>query len=94
MTKITAKPMPTAVSIFLLTPMKGQMPKNWTRMKLLTRMAPREMESSFVISIAYLPSLLAALSWAHCIRAMRQPNVRKPPTGRAIISAPYSAGKI
>ena len=35
MTKMTANPMPTAVSIFLDTPMKGQMPRNWTRMKLL-----------------------------------------------------------
>ena len=30
----------------------------------------------------------------YCIRAMRQPSVRKPPTGRASILAAYSAGKI
>ncbi len=29
MTKVTATPMPMAVSIFLDTPRKGQMPRNW-----------------------------------------------------------------
>ena len=46
MTKITASPMPEAVSIFLETPMKGQMPRNWATIKLLTRMAPRAMVKS------------------------------------------------
>ena len=43
MTKVTATPMPRAVSVFLDTPMKGQMPRNFTKMKLLVRMAPRAM---------------------------------------------------
>ena len=92
MTKITAKPMPTAVSIFLDTPMKGQMPRNWARMKLLIRIAPRAMSNNVVHSIGYFPPL--TLRWMYCIRAMRQPSVRKPPTGRASILAAYSAGKI
>ena len=44
MTKVTATPMPRAVSVFLDTPMKGQMPKNFTKMKLLVRMAPKAMD--------------------------------------------------
>ena len=32
MTKITAMPMPTAVSVFLDTPKNEQQPRNWTRM--------------------------------------------------------------
>ena len=40
MTKVTAMPMPTAVSTFLETPRKGQMPRNWEKMKLFARMAP------------------------------------------------------
>ena len=31
-TKITAMPMPTAVSVFLDTPKNEQQPRNWTRM--------------------------------------------------------------
>jgi hypothetical protein len=38
-TNITAKPMPKAVSVFLLTPKKGQMPKNWLNMKLFMNIA-------------------------------------------------------
>ena len=37
MTKITAKPIPTAESTFLDTPIKGHKPRNWVRMKLLTK---------------------------------------------------------
>ena len=49
MTKVTAMPMPTAVSTFLETPRKGQQPRNWEKMKLFTRMAPRVMERRLVI---------------------------------------------
>lgn len=38
-TKITAMPIPSAVSTFLETPKKGQMPKNLVRTKLFTKMA-------------------------------------------------------
>ena len=57
MTKITAKPMPAAVSIFLDTPMKGQMPRNWEKMKLLMRIAPKAMLNKVVHSIGYFPPL-------------------------------------
>ena len=71
-----------AVSIFLDTPRKGQMPRNWAKMKLLVRIAPREMASKVVTLIAYLASFFfSLLARAHCITAMRQPSVRKPPTG-------------
>jgi hypothetical protein len=40
MTKTTAIPIPIAVSIFLETPKKGQMPRNRLRTKLFTRTAP------------------------------------------------------
>ena len=39
MTKVTARPMPSAVSERLETPMKGQMPMNLTRMKFSARIA-------------------------------------------------------
>ena len=48
-TKVTAMPMPSAVSTFLDTPMKGQMPRNWDRTKLLTRIAAKAMASRLVI---------------------------------------------
>ena len=35
MTKMTATPMPSAVSNFLETPIKGQIPRNFTRMNRL-----------------------------------------------------------
>ena len=50
-TKVTAMPMPNAVSSFLETPRKGQQPRNWEKMKLLVRIAPREMASKDVILI-------------------------------------------
>ena len=49
MTKVTAKPMPTAVSTFLETPRKGQMPRNWEKMKLFARMAASVIASSLEI---------------------------------------------
>jgi hypothetical protein len=44
-TKMTATLMPVAVLILLEQPRKGQMPKNWEKMKLFTKIAPREMET-------------------------------------------------
>ena len=38
-TKVTAAPMPSDVSIFLLTPRNGQMPRNCESTMLLTNMA-------------------------------------------------------
>ena len=39
-TKITAVPMPAAVSTFLETPRNGQSPKNWLSTTLLTSAEP------------------------------------------------------
>ena len=47
----TARPMPMAVSLFLETPRNGQIPRNCAKMKLLVRIAPREMASKDVILI-------------------------------------------
>ena len=49
MTKVTAMPMPTAVSTFLDTPRKGQMPRNWEKMKLFAKIAPSVIARSFEI---------------------------------------------
>ena len=40
MTKVTAMPMPRAVSNFFDTPRKGQMPRNLFMTKLFTRSEP------------------------------------------------------
>jgi hypothetical protein len=37
MTKVTAKPIPIADSVFLETPINGHSPRNWVRMKLLIK---------------------------------------------------------
>ena len=56
MTKVTAMPMPTAVSTFLDTPRKGQMPKNWEKIKLLDKIAPSEIASRLkIVSIICSP---------------------------------------
>jgi hypothetical protein len=39
MTKVTAPVIPRPVEIFLETPRKGQIPKNWLNTMLLTNMA-------------------------------------------------------
>ena len=49
MTKMTAIPMPMAVSVFFDTPRKGQMPRNLARTKLLTNTALIIRRSSFPI---------------------------------------------
>ena len=49
MTKVTAIPMPTAVSTFLDTPRKGQIPKNWEKIKLFAKMAPSVIARRFEI---------------------------------------------
>ena len=77
------------------TPRKGQMPRNWEKIKLLVRIAPREMASRVVTDIAYLASFFfSLLARAHCIAAMRAPRVRKPPTGRVSSLMPNSSGKM
>ena len=89
MTKVTAAPMPTAVSIFLETPKNGQIPRNWEKIKLLVRIAPSAMASSFVTLILYFASFssalaaffFSALASAHCMAAISAPRHRKPPTG-------------
>lgn len=43
-TKATDAPIPKAVEIFLDTPRKGQMPRNWLRMILLTNIAPMKIK--------------------------------------------------
>ena len=63
MTKITAPPIPAAVSIFLDTPKKGQSPRNWLSTTLFTRAAPIPMiRSSFMLS-----RLLSLCTW-YCRR--------------------------
>src|SRR5690606_38709890 len=58
MTKATAMPMPTEVSMRLDTPRKGQMPRNLLRTKLLKKIAPKKIINS---SIACL-----TLPLGHC----------------------------
>ena len=36
-TKMTAAPIPNAVEVFLEVPKKGQMPRNWEKITLLTK---------------------------------------------------------
>jgi hypothetical protein len=49
MTKVVASPMPKAVSSFLETPMKGQIPRNFTSTKLLTSTVPTRMRAYSVM---------------------------------------------
>ena len=57
MTNTTARPMPVAVSTLEEQPRNGQIPRNWEKMKLLTRIAPREMEMMLVSIILHPPLL-------------------------------------
>ncbi len=57
MTKMTARLMPTAVSIFFDTPRKGQMPKNRVKTKLLMRMAPKKMAKRLDTTLCLPPIL-------------------------------------
>jgi hypothetical protein len=91
-----ASPMPSAVSIFFETPMNGHMPRNFTRIKFSTRIAPKAIEIKPVMLIR---TLLIGFFYflpvqRHCIAAIRQPRVMKPPKGSTINSAVLSAGKI
>jgi hypothetical protein len=47
-TKITAAPMPKAVEVFLEVPRKGQMPRNWLKITLLTNMVESMMIRYFM----------------------------------------------
>ena len=50
-TKATAAPMPRAVSIFLDTPKKGHIPRNWLNIMLLTNIAEMNISKySMVVS--------------------------------------------
>ena len=47
-TKMTAAPIPNAVEVFLEVPKKGQMPKNWEKITLLTKMVDKIMMRYFM----------------------------------------------
>ena len=47
-TKMTAAPIPTAVDVFFDVPKKGQMPRNWEKITLLTKMVERMMIRYFM----------------------------------------------
>ena len=55
-TKITAAPMPIAVEVFFDVPMKGQMPRNWAKITLLTNIVERMMMMYFIV-VGYLDFL-------------------------------------
>ena len=57
MTKITAPPIPAAVSVFLDTPKNGQIPKNWLNTTLLTTAEPIAINNNVFIRI-YPPILI------------------------------------
>ena len=48
-TKITAPPIPAAVSTFFETPRNGQIPKNLEKIKLFTKIAPRNNINKLII---------------------------------------------
>lgn len=81
MTNVTAMPMPTAELMRLLTPRKGQMPRNWASTILLMNIAVMiiEMYSSMVYS-AFLRSLLTM--------AIRYPRAMKAPGASTKSSMP------
>ena len=47
-TKMTAAPIPKAVEVFLEVPKKGQMPRNWEKITLLTKMVDKIMMRYFM----------------------------------------------
>ena len=47
-TKMTAAPIPNAVEVFLEVPRKGQMPRNWEKITLLTKMVDKIMIRYFM----------------------------------------------
>ncbi len=63
-TKITAILMPTAVSTFLDTPRKGQIPKNRASTKLLTSIAERNIKNSLVPSGIYITPITYLLTYS------------------------------
>ena len=50
-TKITAPPMPAAVSVLLETPRKGQIPRNWLSTTLFTSAEPIAIRINSFISL-------------------------------------------
>lgn len=55
-TKMTAAPIPNAVEVFFEVPKKGQMPKNWEKMTLLTRMVESMIIRYFMAVIIWISS--------------------------------------
>ena len=47
-TKMTAAPIPNAVEVFFEVPKKGQMPRNWLKITLLTKMVESMMIRYFM----------------------------------------------
>ena len=70
MTKITATPMPVAVSVFLDTPRKGHSPRNWLNTTLLTR------EDAIKITNNSLSIVLPLLSRFHVNQTFCAARVR------------------
>ena len=64
MTKITAAPMPAAVSTFLDTPKNGQIPKNWLNTTLFTRADPMAIINKSFICLYPLFFCVAAFGTA------------------------------
>jgi hypothetical protein len=48
-TKMTAAPIPKAVEVFFEVPKKGQMPKNWEKITLLTKTVDRIIIRYFMV---------------------------------------------
>ncbi len=67
MTKVTAIPIPSEVSTFLETPMKGQMPRNRANTKLLTKTALTRIRKSSTMGHTFsgkLPTNGAGDKWS------------------------------
>ena len=78
MTKVTAAPIPSAESMRLETPRKGQIPKNWDRTILFTNMADIGEHNQRVLSV-----------W---IIAIKKPSAINAPGARIKMRDPYSSG--
>ena len=55
MTKITAPPIPAAVSVFFDTPKKGQIPRNWLNTTLFTMAEPIAINNN--VCICHIPPI-------------------------------------
>ncbi len=94
MTKITAMPIPKAVSTLRETPKKGQMPKNLVKTKLFTKMALKKITNRLAIPAPknLLISVKNAINLQNVlyrlpslfIRPSKRPSTMKAPGGRSI----------